>query len=115
VPSWAIIVGRSDMEGIARSCHQQGGDRGRSLMGEVVPRCGTRSLMKIIVWERSVCGSERKKDTMSLRFCSWLMSFGEFMYGKMRCTYMISCVAAKGKVLFGKMRHRQQIYRRGPA
>jgi hypothetical protein len=76
-------------------------------MGEVVLRCGTGSLMKIIVWERSVCGSERKNDTMSLRFCSWLMRFGEFMYGKVHWTYMTSCVAAEGEVLFGKMRHRQ--------
>jgi hypothetical protein len=42
------------------------------------------------------------------------MSFNEFMYGKMRCAYMISCVAAEGEVLFGKMRHRQQRYGRGP-
>jgi hypothetical protein len=83
-------------------------------MGEVVPRCDTGSLMKIIVWGvKCVCRSERKKDTMSLRFCSWWMSFGEFMYGKMRCTYMTSCVAAEGEVLFGKMRHRQQRYGRG--
>jgi hypothetical protein len=61
-----------------------------------------------------VCGSKQKKDTMSLRFCSWWMSFGEFMYGKMRCAYMTSCVAAEGEVLFGKMRHRQQRYGRGP-
>jgi hypothetical protein len=61
--------------------------------------------MKIIIRERSVCGSERKKDTMSLWFSPWLMSFGEFMYGKMRCAYMTSCVAAEGEVLFGKMRH----------
>jgi hypothetical protein len=45
-----------------------------------------------------VCGSERKKDTMSLRFCSWWMSFGKFMYGKMCCAYMTSCVAAEGEV-----------------
>jgi hypothetical protein len=96
------------MEGTARSCHRQGDRQGLSLMGEVVPKCGTGSLMKIIVWgEKCVCGSERKKDTISLRFCSWWMSFGEFMYGKMRCAYMTSCVAAEGEVLFGKMRHRQ--------
>jgi hypothetical protein len=47
---------------------------------------------------------------MSMRFCSWLMSFSEFMYGKMRCAYMTSCVAAEGEVLFVKMRHRQQRY-----
>jgi hypothetical protein len=63
----AIIVGQSDVEGTARSCHRQGGGQGRSLMGEMVPRCGTMSLMRIIVLERSVCGSERKKDTTSLR------------------------------------------------
>jgi hypothetical protein len=118
MPSWArrreIVVGRSDMERIAKSCHQQGSGRGRLLMGEVVPRCGIRSVIRIIVWERSVCGSEQKKDTMSLRFRSWLISFGEFMYGKMRCTYMKSCVAAEGEVLFGKMRHRQQRYGRAP-
>jgi hypothetical protein len=35
-----------------------------------VPKCGTGSLMKIIVWgEKCVCGSERKKDTMSLAPC----------------------------------------------
>jgi hypothetical protein len=110
VPSWArrraIVVGRSDMERIARSCHRQGSGRGRSLMGEVVSRCGIGSVIRIIVWERSVCESEQKKDTMSLRFCSWLISFGEFMYGKMHCAYMTSCVAAEGEVLFGKMRHR---------
>jgi hypothetical protein len=61
-----------------------------------------------------VCGSEQKKDTMSLRFCSWLMSFGEFMYEKMRCAYMTSCVVAGGEVLFGKMRHRQQRCGHGP-
>jgi hypothetical protein len=74
-------------------------------MGEVVSRCGIGSVIRIIVWERSVCESEQKKDTMSLRFCSWLISFGEFMYGKMHCAYMTSCVAAEGEVLFGKMRH----------
>jgi hypothetical protein len=36
------------------------------------------------------------------------------MYGKMRCAYMTSCVAAEGEVLFDKMRHRQQRYGRGP-
>jgi hypothetical protein len=36
------------------------------------------------------------------------------MYGKMRCAYMTSCVAAEGEVLFGKMRHWQQRYGRGP-
>jgi hypothetical protein len=83
-------------------------------MGEVVPKCGTGSLMKIIVWgEKCVCESERKKDTMSLRFCSWLMSFGEFMYEKMCCAYMTSCVAG-GEALFGKMCHRQQRYGHGP-
>jgi hypothetical protein len=60
-----------------------------------------------------VCESEQKKDTMSLQFCSWLMSFGEFMYGKMCCAYMISCVAG-GEAMFGKMRHRQQRYGRRP-
>jgi hypothetical protein len=83
-------------------------------MGEMVPKCGIGSLMKIIIRERSVCGSERKKDTMPLRFCSWWMSFSEFMYEKMCCAYMKSCVAAEDEVLFGKMRHRQQIYERGP-
>jgi hypothetical protein len=63
---------------------------------------------------REKCVRKRtEKDTMSLRFCSWLMSFGEFMYEKMCCAYMTSCVA-EGEVLFGKMRHRQQIYGRGP-
>jgi hypothetical protein len=61
-----------------------------------------------------VCGSERKMDTMSLWFCSWWMSFGEFMYGKMHCAYMTSCVAAEGEVLFCKMRHRQQRYGHRP-
>jgi hypothetical protein len=42
------------------------------------------------------------------------MSFGEFMYGNMRCAYMTSCVAAEGEVLFGKMRHRQQRYGHEP-
>jgi hypothetical protein len=42
------------------------------------------------------------------------MSFGEFIYGKMRCAYMTSCAAAEDEVLFGKMRHRKQRYRRGP-
>jgi hypothetical protein len=51
---------------------------------------------------------------MSLRFGSWLMSFGEFMYGKMHCAYMTSCVVAGGEVLFSKMRHRQQRYGHGP-
>jgi hypothetical protein len=61
-----------------------------------------------------VCESERKKDTMSLRFCWWWMSFGEFMYGKMCCVYMTSCVAAEGEVLFGKMRHQKQRCGHGP-
>jgi hypothetical protein len=42
------------------------------------------------------------------------MSFGEFMYGKMCCTYVTSCAAVEGEVLFGKMRHRQQRYGLGP-
>jgi hypothetical protein len=60
-----------------------------------------------------VCGASGKGYYV-LAFCSWLMSFGEFMYGNMRCAYMTSCVAAEGEVLFGKMRHRQQRYGHGP-
>jgi hypothetical protein len=61
------------------------------------------------------CVRERaEKGYYVLAFCSWLMSFGEFMYGKMHCTYMRSCVAAEGEVLFGKMHHRQQRYGHGP-
>jgi hypothetical protein len=54
-----------------------------------------------------VCGNERKKDIMSLRFYSWLISFSEVMYRKMCCAYMTSCVAAGGEVLFDKMRQQQ--------
>jgi hypothetical protein len=60
------------------------------------------------------CVRERaEKGYYVLAFCSWLMSFSEFMYGKMRCTYMTSCAATGGEVLFGKMRHRQQRCGRG--
>jgi hypothetical protein len=68
-------------------------------MGEVVPRCGTGSLMKIIVWGEKCVWERAEKGYFVLAFCSWLMSFGEFMYGKMRCAYMTSCVAAEGEVL----------------
>jgi hypothetical protein len=45
-----------------------------------------------------------EKGYYVLAFCSWLMSFSEFMYGKMCSAYMTSCAAAGGEVLFGKMR-----------
>jgi hypothetical protein len=54
-PSWArrraTVVGRSDVDGTAGCCRRQGGGRGWSLMGEVVPRCGIGSLVKIVVRE----------------------------------------------------------------
>jgi hypothetical protein len=39
------------MEGATRRYRWEGGGRGWSLMGEVVPRCGAGSLIKIVVRE----------------------------------------------------------------
>jgi hypothetical protein len=55
-----------------------------------------------IVIEKKCVRERAEEGYYVLAFCSWLMSFGEFMYGKMRCAYMTSCDAAGGEVLFGK-------------
>jgi hypothetical protein len=58
MPSWEIrwvnVVQCSNMEEATWRYRRQGGGRGWSLIGEVVPRCGAGSLMKIVVWE-SMC------------------------------------------------------------
>jgi hypothetical protein len=73
---------QSDTEEAAGCCRWQGGGGGLSLMGEVVPRCGIGSLVKIVVREsvsRGVMGvqvgtlSQRRVRESSLfpstRFC----------------------------------------------
>jgi hypothetical protein len=40
--------------GTTRRCRREASGGGRSLMGEVVPRCGAGSLVKIVVQE-SIC------------------------------------------------------------
>jgi hypothetical protein len=83
-------------------------------VGEVVPKCGTGSLMRITVWGEKCVRERAEKGYYVLAVLFVVDEFGEFIYRKMRCAYMTSCVAAEGEVLFGKMRHRQQRCGRGP-
>jgi hypothetical protein len=90
-PSWeilrVIVVQWSNMEEATGHCRRQGGGRGWSLMGEVVPRCCAGSLIKIVV----------RKSFKSQVPASWHVESASSLWvvGVSKCLFLWGSVAVE--------------------